>query len=108
MGFDIDFFTKEGRSVEQVVYEEALLFFLGSSLSLLLLKGYRIGGRSSWPKMPRTLILLESASFIDPLDDGDKPGAESPLGGRETFTTSGKDYFFSRSVSTSGRSRSFI
>ena len=72
---DVNFLPKEGRSVEEGIDEKLLLFFLGGSLSLLLLKGDGVRWRRYGPEVPAPLILLEGPSAKDTLDDGDQPGS---------------------------------
>ena len=108
MRLNVNFLAKEGRSVEKGIDEKLLLFFLGSRLSLLLLKGDGVRRRRYGSEVPAPLILLEGSSAKDALDDGDEPGSQGPFGGGEALTKYPQKYFFSSSSRTSGRSRSFM
>ena len=86
MHIDIDFFIEERWRVQQIVYEQLLFFLFGCGLSFLLLKGDRIWRRSDRPQMPALLILVISASPVDPFDDSDQFCSQCSFGSNETFT----------------------
>ena len=79
MRFNINFLPKEGRSIEEGIDEKLLLFFFGSSLSLLLLKGDGVRWRRYGSEVPAPLIFLEGPSAKDTLNNGDQPGSQGSL-----------------------------